>query len=207
MNIVSTGDIRLDLLRDFASDLGSELPAEVSESQIQMRAAEAPSWIALLADADVWVKVLGASAALFVAEIVKEVAKETWRNRAKAVAAGSAALGRISKLVSSIVRLEHRLSGFTTVAIGLPIPNDYFSTKLPLDTGDPAILQGQIALFIHHLPAVVLLIKQNGLGDGQAGTGIFLELQDDGSMLVSWHDRNTLEIRRVVLPLTPTMSR
>jgi hypothetical protein len=97
-------------------------------------------WVALLADADVWVKALGAYAALFVAEIVKEAAKDTWRNRAKAAAIGSATFGLLGKMASSITLLKRRLADRTSVAIGLPIPNDYFTRprnrrRRPMPTG------------------------------------------------------------------------
>lgn len=203
MRIISTADVSLDSVRELANDLGTELPTEVDESQIFMRSTEPPSWVSLLADADVWVKLLGAYAALFVAELVKEAAKDTWRNRGKAVAGAGAILvrGQLRRLATAIAALRKRLSQRTSIGVGLPVPNDYFSTRLALEGGDPDLLCAQLALFVHHLPAISALVEEHGLAEGGAATGLFLALQDDGSILVSWHDPKTLEIRRKILSL------
>src|SRR5688500_6001625 len=105
MRIISTADVPLDSVRDLASDLGTDIPTEVDESQIFMRSTEPPSWVSLLADADMWVKLLGAYAALFVAELVKEAAKDTWRNRGKAVAAAILVRGQLRRLATAIATL------------------------------------------------------------------------------------------------------
>jgi len=201
MRIISTADVSLDSVRDLASDLGNELPTEVDESQIFRRSTEPPSWVALLADADMWVKLLGAYAALFVAEVVKEAAKDTWRNRGKAVAGAILVRGQLRRLASAIAALRKRLSQRTSIGVGLPVPNDYFSTRLALEGDDPDLLCAQLALFVHHLPAISALVEEHRLAEGGAATGLFLALQDDGSILVSWHDPKTLEIREKLLSL------
>src|SRR5688572_5048220 len=76
MRVVSSSDVSLLELRHFSNELRTELQVEVEDNQIFLRSAEPPSWVALLANADWWVKGLAAYAALFVAELVKEGAKE-----------------------------------------------------------------------------------------------------------------------------------
>ena len=106
MRIISTADVSLDSVRDLANDLGTEFRTKVDESQIFMRSTEPPSWVAVPADADLWVKLLGAYAALFVAELVKEAAKDTWRNRGKAVAAAILVRGQLRRFATAIAALQ-----------------------------------------------------------------------------------------------------
>jgi hypothetical protein len=201
MRIISTSDVPLENLREFAGDLSPEFDVHVDASQVFLRTAEPPSWVALLAEANWWVKLLAGYAALYVAELVKEAAKDTWRHRGKAVAVAAVAGGQLRRLASSIAALRRRLAPRTTVGIGLPVPNEFFSTRLALDGEDPDALVAQLALFIHHIPALAELITRHELAEGRAATGVFLALRDDGSLLVSWHDRDTLEMREHILSL------
>ena len=205
MKIVSTSDVPLEELRKFSAELGAEFEVDVQDSQVFQRSAETPSWVALLATADWWVKGLAAYAALFVAEIVKEAAKDTWRHRAKASAAVTAAGGQFRKVGVAIAALRARLTARTTVAVGLPVPDDYFATRLAVDGDDPDLLCAQLALFVHHLPALNVLMSTHGLAEGRVAAGVYLSLNDDGSLLVSWHDPKTLEVTEHVLPLRPAV--
>lgn len=65
-----------------------------------------------------------AAAALYVAEIVKEAAKESWKNRAKVVALVVGATNKVKSFAANIVRLKRKLPERTEVVLALPIPND-----------------------------------------------------------------------------------
>ena len=201
MKVISTSDVPLSALRSLADELGEEFELEVDESQVFLRSTDPPSWVTFLAEASWWNKLLGAYAALYVAELVKEAAKETWRSRGKALVAAKSAGHQLRRLAASVAELRSRLSGPTTLGLGLPVPDELFSTRLTLDGTDPDELAIQIALFIHHLPALSQLISTHALADGNAGTGVFLRLRDDGALLVSWHDRHTLKIHEHVLEM------
>lgn len=79
--IESTEDISEVILNEFARL--AELPAdvEICDQHFIMRSAEPPSWISLIAESSWWVKLFAGAAALYTAELVKEAAKETWKNR------------------------------------------------------------------------------------------------------------------------------
>jgi hypothetical protein len=201
MKIVSTSDVPLDELRRFAAGLGPDFESEVDPSQISLRSVDPPSWVNLLADSGWWTALLGASAALYVAELIKEAAKETWRNRGKAIVAAKASGNRLRELAVAIAAWRSQRSALTTLGIGFPVPSEFFSTKLALEGSDPDELAVQLALFIHHLPAVAQLIAEQGLADGSAATGVFLQLREDGALLVSWHDRYTLQVHERTLEL------
>ena len=71
MQIISTSDVSLTLLHQWASELDSGFEAAVDQGQVHLRSTEAPSWVTFLAEASWWTKLLAAYAALYVAEIVK----------------------------------------------------------------------------------------------------------------------------------------
>lgn len=146
-------------------------------------------------------KALGAYAAIFAAELTKEAAKETWRNRRRVVEA----VGRVPQLVTApVVRAFVRLRGIvgprTSIDLGLPVPDDYFGTRMRLEGRSPAELATELCLFLHHLPGLADLLAEQGL-DRQRVTGqITLDLLDDGSLEVSWMDRKSLDVVKMRLP-------
>lgn len=192
MKVFSTIDVSLDSLRELGAELVPDLELDVEEGQALFMSAEPPSWVALLEHADLWLKVFGG---LYVAELVKEAAKETWKNRAKiATAAGN----QVRKLADGIANLRHRLARRTRIEIGLPTPDEFYSTRLEIEGSDPADMAIQIALFVHYLPAVCAVIKSDGLDRGNAAGGIKLTLGADASLEMRWQDNKTLaEARRV----------
>ena len=110
MKVLSTSDVQLGVLRELVGDLAPEIELEVDDRQLFMKSTEPPSWITFLADADWWVKALAAYAALYIAELVREAAKDTWKNRAKAISGLAAAGNQIRQLAESMAHLRARLA-------------------------------------------------------------------------------------------------
>lgn len=198
LDIVSTADVALADLELFADHVGSQFEVSVSKSQIHLRSVDPPSWATLLAEAPWWIQGLGAAAALYVAELVKEAAKETWRERAKVLGTVKTAGNRLGKLAEGLVDLRNRLSAPTTLGIGLPVPSEFFPTHLAIEGNGLEEVTAQLALFVHHLPALSRLLSEQGAAE-RAATGVHLELQDDGALSVWWHDRETLAVNRHLL--------
>jgi hypothetical protein len=201
MRAVSTSDVPLEILRELSRDLSPDFELDVDGGQFSTKSPEAPSWVTFLANADWWIKVLAAYAAVYVVEIVKEAGRDTWKNRGKAVAAGVVAGKGSKKLTSSIVKFRQRLLPTTRLRIALPIPNDHFATSLDLLGADPIDLEFQVALFVHHLPALTALIQSEQLEGGRVLVGINLKILPDASLEVSWMDKKHFEQQRRVLPL------
>ena len=82
MRISSTADISQTDLDTLATEFCEHIPAVVDDSRTFYKSVETPSWIVLFGDVQTWTQVLGPTVALFFAELVKEAAKDTWRNRA-----------------------------------------------------------------------------------------------------------------------------
>lgn len=198
MRVHSTRDIPLELLHEFSSNLQPDIEVEVDESQTVLLSADPPSWITFFAQADWWIKTLAACGALYVAEIMKEAGKATWKGLMNLASAQKN--NELNRLETELETLKAQLQKNTKLIIGLPIPNDYFGTRLELHGASSGKLVSQIAMFIYHLPELCKLIDSEGLTEDTVATGIFLKLGADGELKVSWHDQQTLEKRTKVIP-------
>lgn len=200
LRIHSTSDISLMVLEEFNAELPSEVRGEVASSQMYLRSADPPSWIALLADAEWWIKALAAWAALYAAEITKEAGKDTWKNRGEILAVvrrlGSSMTSTFARSVAALAR---RLPACTNVRLGMPVPSEYFSTTLELTGRDHHEIALDLAVFLIHLPGLTKLIDERNLTN-QAATGVFLRICDDLGLEVAWADADSLEPQRTVLP-------
>jgi hypothetical protein len=163
-----------------------------------------PAWINLIADAPWWVKGFGAYAALYVAELVKEAAKDTWKHKGKIVAGMVGVGNRVSRLASSLFTARSSSRRNTDLSIGLPIPDEDYTTLLRLSSDEPDDLALEIALFVHHLPALIQLLQAEGVRTGATVRWVSTELLDDGSLRARWLQNEPLQHREAILPLTLT---
>jgi hypothetical protein len=200
MKVTSTRDVSLEILRGFALKLARDIEVEVDESQTVLLAAEPPSWVVFLAEADWWLKCLAAYGALYIAEIVKEAGKATWKGLSNLASAKKK--NKLNRLADEVAELRGHLKDRTRIEIGLPVPDHYFATRLELQGADPAEIAAQIALFLHHIPALKALIESESLDKGKVATGIFLKLRQDGALEVSWHEWEILEKQQRVIPVS-----
>lgn len=157
------------------------------------KSLDAPSWVRLIAELSWWQQGLAASATLYVAELLKEAAKDTWKSRAKAAAVAGRAAQQVKQLAAAVWRLKSRLSSRTEVVVCIPEPDEYFGAQFSLHLDDQSVAELELALFVHHLPTVSRLISEYKAMGVTAATGYFLELQDNASLLVWWFDSKTLK--------------
>jgi len=149
MRIASTRDVSLEVLRGFAAKLARDFEVEVDESQTVLLAIEPPSWVVFLAEADWWLKVLAAYGVLYIAEIVKEAGKATWKGLSHL--ASTNRKNKLSQLAAEIAQLRGQLKDRTRIEIGLPVPHHYFATRLELqgkDTTEIAEVDGVRSCFL-----------------------------------------------------------
>lgn len=201
MRIESTRDVSLSALHQLRDELGPDIEVVVEENQVILLSAEPPSWVTFFAEVDLWIKLLAAYAAVYVGEIVKEAAKDTWRNRSKGFAAIHGAGDLIKKLALGLYNLRRRLSNRTGLIVGLPGPNEHFGTRLALSGSDPDEIAAEVALFVHYLPALQDLIRAERLDQGKVAVSLGFEILPDGSLNVWWQDKETHAQQRRVLPL------
>jgi len=199
MQLLATDDISDDLVESFRADLVDIFGKAEDDGHMCFRSQDAPSWIRLVADADLWVQALTAGGALYIAELIKEAAKETWRSRAKIVAGAVGAGGRVRALATKIIRFKSLAPERVAVVVVLPIPHEYFGAQLQVSSTDPDVLELELALFVHYLPAVKALIETNERDGHKAATGYFLELEGNGALRISWFAHDTLKKMETVI--------
>lgn len=199
MRVTWTKDLPLDNLRNLSTELGIDFEIEIDETpRIYKGGTVIPSWVRFFAEADWWIKGLGAYAAIYVATIVQEAAKDTWKNRSKIISAAAGAGDRVKQFAAALASLRKRLAPKTHIEIALPFPDDYDGTILEVVGSDVDELAVQLAVFVHYLPALVALIRKEGLTRGTVATGIQLFMLPDLSLKVSWQDASLKRQTRVL---------
>ncbi len=201
MKVLSKCDISKEVLEELRADLSDDFALDI-DSQVALFSPEPPSWFTLIAEADLWTKAIAAYAALFVAEIVKEAGKDTWRNRSKLFRPLNAdSLRRMSK---GIVRALSRSRPNTTASVAIPIPSEVYTTSLRLTSRNEDDIAAEIAIFVYQLPALTELLNAEDIVSGNSLGWISLKVLDDGSLDVRWLQQEPLEERRYVLPFRST---
>lgn len=200
MQIASTSDVDLEALKLCVANIPDDWEASVDEEQVFMRAMDVPSWVSIAADAQWWKYVLAATAAVYVHGIVSEAGKDTWKNRGKLAEGARVARSKVSRLADLIMAARKAGSARTFVTLSIPLPNQYHSIELKLDYDTQDELEFEIALFVHHVPAIEELVIRRGLNQDPPVGGINLEFGvEDFSILASWMDRRTLDFEQEVL--------
>jgi len=111
------------------------------------------------------------------------------------------AANKVKLFAEKVVRLKKKLPERTDIVVALPIPNDYFGVRLTLSVDDADLLAYQIALFVSHMPRLIEAIRNEKLDGPRVATGLFLELQDNGDLKVTWFNRESLELESLVILL------
>jgi len=201
MKAIATWDVPEEALRQFRDELRPDFDLDIDCGRVALLSMEPPSWIHFIAQADWWIQGLAAYSALYIAEIVKEAAKDTWKARAKIITTTVGVGNKIRRLAESFMSLRSRLSNRTDLVIGLSTPDEHFGTQITLAAVDTDELSAEIALFIHYIPAVLALIDAEGLIDRKPATGVFLTLLSTGALQIVWFDGVTLQKHERVLLL------
>lgn len=202
MKITATEDIPEDALQEFRSSfaIGTLAP---EEGRFFFRSVDGPSWVHLIADWEWWKQLLSVYAAVYVAELVKEAGKESWKSRAKILSAAVKSGVAIKDLAVRVAHLKTRLSDRTEVVIGLPQPDDYSGTHLTLTAKNPALVELELALFVHYLPAVAQFLADQKDKGAWAGTGYFLEIQPNADLLIWWFDGELIKRQEMLIEFMP----
>ena len=135
---------------------------------------------------------------------IREAAKETWKNRDKVFGVIKNAGGSgIKRLAAAIAKIRPSLSPRTQVYIGLPIPSELIASRFELLGADPEDLFLQVLVFTIHLPALIALMRSEGLDAGGSLGPLQLKLLDDCSLEVTWLGRESGKKHSHTVPLPP----
>lgn len=202
MKLKRTSDVSLAQLDDMYRDLRPYVNVEVDPGVVGYKSADAPSWIRLAADLNWWQQVLSAYAALYVATLVKEAAKESWQKRSKAVSAIFRGTNSLRAIARAIKVSADTYGSRTAMVLFIPQPHSYFGTSLRLYTDASDELEVQLAIFAHQLPSIRDIVDRNAALNCNPATGYFLDIADDGGMTVEWFHPTTLKKHCETLPLS-----
>jgi hypothetical protein len=202
MKALATSDIDPRVLRSLRDELSPDLELVLDEHSISLKSFEPPSWVQFFAEGPWWLKTLGAYAALYVAEIVKEAGKQTWKSRAKIVLASVTAGDKVLKLARALAKLRKSLPAHSKLVLGLPVPDDYFGIRYDLVARDEDLMASEIALFVSYIPQVEQLVESEGLRNGIVTGPLMLLVRDDLALKVTWMNRKTLTVEERTLCLT-----
>lgn len=207
IEIFSTDDVSTLAINDFINELEQDEIQAESGGRLTLLSTLPPSWVTLIIEADWLIKVFGAYAAIYVAEIVKEAGKDTWKNRAEAITAASKGANKIGHFIQKYSGFKKRLSERTdcVVAVRLGIDYEYDKAGILLSLDNPNLATLQFAIFTHHIPKLLILIEERSLRN-EAATGIRLNLLDDGSLCVMWlrKNGNSFDQCSETLPFNPS---
>ncbi|WP_144436323.1 hypothetical protein [Lysobacter antibioticus] len=202
MKIQRTSDVALVQIDDLYRDLRPYMNVEIDSEVVGYKSTDAPSWIKLAAELSWWQQGLSAYAALYIAELVKEAAKESWRARGKIVSGIFSGANSLRAIARAIMRSVSTYETKAEIILFLPEPDRYFGTGLRLLPNSSEDLEVQLALFVHYLPKIKEVIDRNSAVNCSPATGYFLQIIDDGGLLIEWFHATTLEKQSEILPLT-----
>lgn len=201
MKLKRTSDVSPAQLDDLYRSLRSYVNVEIDSGLVGYKSVDAPSWIRLAADLDWWQQVLSAYAALYVATLVKEAAKESWQKRSKAVSAMFRGTNSLRAIARAIKASADTYDSRTAMVLFIPQPHSHFGTSLRLYTDATDEIEVQLAIFAHHLSGIKDIIDRNATLNCNPATGYFLDIADDGGMTVEWFHPTTLKKHCEILPL------
>lgn len=202
MQLLATDDVSEQSLQKLLVSLRRTVDVVPHEGRFCFRSLEAPSWIRLFGEAHWWVQLFAGVAALYIAELVKEAGKETWKGRASIVARVGAAGSRLRALAAALFEFKAEASQRTQIVVGLPEPHEYFGVQLRLGSSSIDEMELELALFVHYVPAVKTILETNKAAGIKAATGYFLDIGPAGELRISWFDTETLQKRESVITLS-----
>ena len=196
VQISATADIPEPVLATLVADLEPLGSVRVDGRRFFFKSVDPPSWVALLELPSTWIQVLGPSAAIFLGELLKEAAKDTWRNKAAIARAlalpVSAPLRAAAMALAKFRRSAHPRTG---IDVGYPVPDEHFGARLRLEGRDADTIALELALFVRQSGAIERLLGEVQEGSDAPIGPIILRLKQDGAVEVAWVGGESLEER------------
>ena len=201
-------ELKLVLSKKFdAEAIRAELSEylKVSEPKlIFFKSVDPPSIIQLLGDAGAWLP-LGAAATVYLSTLAKRAADATWDQLASLRKSNE--VKPLTAVAKTLATAADSVDGQVTIRVGLDIPDDYDGVAISIKPGDPEEVARVLASFIVHVEQLAETMRTEVEAGRRPFGGARIELQDDGSLLVSWvvaqadfsHSRHELRIPRSAL--------
>lgn len=200
LRIESTADVSLARLKAAAAPLPPEWNAWVDEEQTMYRSMNAPSWVLVQAGAAWWARTLGGPAAALL--MVKGDQADKSVGDARTMTA---------TYVSDVPEALRQFSDFlldtlsagqegTEVFLALHLPDIISTARLKLSHADRRKRALAVALFVHHIPALLTMCRNENRATVLPERDIQLELTDQRALIVSWKGKDTSDRCERVIP-------
>ena len=180
-------ELKLELTKKFdAGAIRAELNEylKVSEPTLMFfKSADPPSIIKLLGDVVAWLP-LSAPATVYLSTLAKRAADATWDGLASLF--NSNEVKPLADVSKTLATAANSVDGEVTIAVGLNIPDDRFGTAISIKPGAPEEVARVLASFIVYVEQISKAMREECEAGRTPLGGAGIELQDDGSLLISW---------------------
>jgi hypothetical protein len=206
MVLVATEHVPEGPLVAFRELVAAQFHVELETVRVHLRSNDAPSWVQVLADSPWWQLAFGTAAAQYVAELIKEAARETWTARASAIGALVDATNHLRRFVAQVTKLQRELPAETRVSLGLSDPEGFAEVSFALSLDETHRCELSVALVVHHMRELMGLIQSHHAKDIHPPTGYSAQLDPDGSLRVRWHNPVSRAGECAVFPLSAALT-
>ena len=184
-------ELNLALTYKFAAN-AEAIRAELSEylkvSEPRSNIAQSvdpPSFLQLLGDASAWLP-LKAAAAVYLSTLAKRAADATWNQLVESLFKSNE-VKPLTDVAKTLATAVDSVDGKVALVVGLNIPDDYLETVMSINKpSDPAEVARVLASFVVHVEQISETMRAEVEAGSKPIGRAFIELQDDGSLLVRW---------------------
>ena len=160
---------------------------KISEPQVLFfKSADPPSVIQLLGDPWAWLPISAAAVffSKYFSTLGKRSADATWDGLASLF--NSNEVKPLVDVSKALATAADSVDGNVTIVVGLNIPDDRHGTVISINPGNPEEVVRVLASFIVHVEQIWKAMESEVKAGRAPLDGARIELQDDGSLLVSW---------------------
>lgn len=199
ITITRTGDISdtaLAQIQNAAASVGLDVKSELHG----FKAAEGPTYIQVLAELLTWKTILGITVTAFLAKFAQKAAEDTYDLfKATTKYLATEAAQRLRTIASAVFKASKEGNPKTYIAVGFPKPNTFFGTTWRFKAENEEEVALNMAGFALKAEAINEALETVVLKYGKPATGVFLEVNKDGSVILKWHDPKTLEPKQYTI--------
>lgn len=164
--------------------------ARVDESQFFFKSSDPPSWVQLVASLPWWGQLGAFGTSVVVSGYLKEAGSSIWKNQPAFTKLTSE---KLWLLASKVVTLQQMIPPNTKIKIGFPIQDRYFPVDFILRDITIDSVAFHIAALCYHQAEIETFTNSFEFNPARAGG--WMELLNDGTIILQWQENLTLEKR------------
>ena len=171
--------------------LGEHLAVGAPEEQFQKSAdpslnvfiqllGEAECWLPLVVPATFFFKSYLSTLGKHAADATRDGLRQVFKNKE---------VKPLADVSTILVNIANKVDG--EIIVGLDIPDDFSGTAIRIKTQKPEEMAYQLSAFIVHVEALSNRMKAEVAAGHvpRSGVVVVVQVQDDGSLLVKWHNQ------------------